>query len=81
MDDFVRLPVDYCQYQVLAGNDATGLDIYTVGDDLVHVGGPAVLTAFAGIHTGPIGMRVTIAVAPPGPAPPDDWDAVSETTL
>ena len=81
MAGFGRLHVDDCQYQVRTGNGATGLDIYTIGDDLVHVGGPAVLTAFAGIHTGPIGMRVTIAVAPPGPAPPDDWDAVSETTL
>ena len=81
MDDYVRLPVDYCQYQVRTGYDSTGLDIYTVGDGLVHAGGPAVLTAFSGIHTGPIDMRVTVAAAPPEPAPPDDWDAVSETTL
>ncbi|WP_433301025.1 hypothetical protein ACQP2F_04905 [Actinoplanes sp. CA-030573] len=81
MDGFVRLFVDYCQYLVVTAPGRDALEIYTVGDDLVHVGGPARLTAFAGNHTGHIEIRVVTAGAPPATPDDDEWDAVSEATL
>ncbi|MFC7531888.1 hypothetical protein [Actinoplanes sp. GCM10030250] len=80
--EFVRMFVSYCQYEVLTatGSDRR-LDIYTVGDELLHVGGRSVCTAFTGLHTGHIELRVVVSdEAPPGPDR-EDWDAVSETTI
>ncbi|MEH0827551.1 MULTISPECIES: hypothetical protein [unclassified Micromonospora] len=41
------------------------VDIYTLGDDLLHVGGPSQFTGFCGIHTGWIEARVRVLCRPP----------------
>lgn len=78
--DWARLFVSYCQYVVSAVPGAPGMDIHTLGDDLMHVGGPSHFTGFCGIHTGWIEARIRVL---PGPAVRVDvgWDAVSEVTL
>ncbi|GGQ84973.1 hypothetical protein [Couchioplanes azureus] len=75
-----RLFVDYCQYNVYTVPGASRLDIYWLGDDLLHVGGPNLLTGFCGEHTGWTQARVQVLPAPP-PQVDADWDAVSEATL
>jgi hypothetical protein len=81
MMGFVPQFVSYSQYEIgSAGDDGDLLDIYTAGDDLLHVGGPGGCTGFTGLHTGEVEFRVVSH----GTAPPletDAWDAVSETTL
>ncbi|MEU4561920.1 hypothetical protein AB0F72_26345 [Actinoplanes sp. NPDC023936] len=81
MSMFVRQFVSYCQYQVYTGDGGDGLEIYTVGDDLLHVGGPAECTGFTGLHTGEIDMRIVPSASEPPVLSIDDWDAASETTL
>jgi hypothetical protein len=80
VDDWARLFVSYCQYEVSTDRGEPGLEIYTIGDDLLHVGGPSRLTGFCGIHTGWIEARVRVL-----PGPPADygagWEAISEATL
>ena len=78
--DWAHLFVSYCQYEVAAGPGDRGLEIYTLGDDLLHVGGPGLLTGFCGTHTGWIEAR---ARARPGPPAEVDsgWDAISEANL
>ena len=81
MNTFVRQFVDYCQYQVRSAPYwRTGMHIYVVGDDLLHVSSPTECTGFAATHTGWIEMRVVTADEPPAEIS-DEWDAVSETTL
>jgi hypothetical protein len=77
---WVRLPVSYCQYQVSAVPGTSGLEIYTVGDDLLHVGGPSRFTGFCGTHTGWIEARVRV-LSDPRAEPGGGWDAISEATL
>ncbi|MFI7644538.1 hypothetical protein ACIBTZ_00465 [Micromonospora sp. NPDC049460] len=78
--DWARLFVSYRQYEVSAVPGASGVEIYTLGDDLLHVGGPNRFTGFCGIHTGWIEARVRVL---PGPPTETDigWDAISEATL
>ncbi|MBM0258109.1 hypothetical protein [Micromonospora sp. 4G55] len=59
---------------------ASRMDIYTLGDDLLHVGGPHQVTGFCGIHTGWIRARVRVLPGPPAEADVG-WDAISEATL
>ncbi|RAK34625.1 hypothetical protein B0I29_111227 [Actinoplanes lutulentus] len=73
--------VSYCQYQIFSGEGGDGLEIYTVGDELLHVGGPDECTAFTGLHTGTIEMRIEAFPSEPPLLSGDDWDATSETTL
>ncbi|MEU4694072.1 hypothetical protein [Actinoplanes sp. NPDC023714] len=73
--------VSYCQYGVYTGDGGDGLPIYTVGDELLHVGGPAECTGFTGVHTGEIDIRIVVSEAEPPLMSDDDWDAASETTL
>ncbi|BBH70427.1 hypothetical protein ACTI_71120 [Actinoplanes sp. OR16] len=73
--------VSYCQYQVYTGEGGDGLDIYTVGDELLHVGGPSECTGFTGVHTGEIDIRIVVSAAEPPLRGIDEWDAASETTL
>ncbi|MEV6303239.1 hypothetical protein AB0M02_27770 [Actinoplanes sp. NPDC051861] len=74
--------VSYCQYEVFTTRFiGSRLDIYTVGDDLVHPGGPSVCTAFTGVHTGDIEIDVVVHDGPPPDPDRDEWDAASETTL
>ncbi|HWS39106.1 MAG TPA: hypothetical protein VN408_40985 [Actinoplanes sp.] len=81
MDGFVRQHVDYCQYQVRSAPYwRTGMHIYLVGDELLHVSSPTECTGFAATHTGGIEMRVVVLDAPPTEVD-WDWDAISETTL
>ncbi|GAA0581846.1 hypothetical protein GCM10010172_78600 [Paractinoplanes ferrugineus] len=82
----MRQFVDYCQYQVRSAPYwRTGMPIYLVGDELLHVSSPTECTGFAATHTGWIEMRVVVRDAPPAEGDPvgdaDDWDAISETTL
>ncbi|MEV4277500.1 hypothetical protein [Actinoplanes xinjiangensis] len=79
MAGFVSQFVSYSQYQICSAEAEDLLDIYTVGDELLHGGGPDGCTGFTGIHTGDVEMRVVVHTAEP---PPDgDWDTASETTL
>jgi hypothetical protein len=78
--DWARLFVSYCQYEVSAVPGASGLDIYTLGDDLLHVSGPSRFTGFCGIHTGWIEARIRVLPGPPA-EPNAGWEAISETTL
>jgi hypothetical protein len=55
------------------------LEIYTIGDDLLHVGGPSRFTGFCGIHTGWTEARVRVLPGPPAGADVG-WDAISEAT-
>jgi hypothetical protein len=77
---WARLFVSYCQYQVSAVPGVSGLDIYTIGDGLMHVGGPSGFTGFCGIHTGWIEACVRVLPGPPARADVG-WDAISEVTL
>ncbi|MBQ1075177.1 hypothetical protein KBX06_18690 [Micromonospora sp. C31] len=80
MTDWARLFVSHCQYVVSTVPGPPGVGIYTLGDDLLHVGGPSQFTGFCGIHTGWIEARVRVL---PEPFAKVDagWDAISETTL
>ncbi|MET0491985.1 MAG: hypothetical protein ABW000_02515 [Actinoplanes sp.] len=78
--DWARLFVSYSQYEVITVPGAAGLEIYTLGDDLVHVNGPNRLTGFCGTHTGWIEARARIRPGPPARLPAG-WDAISEATL
>ena len=80
MTDWPRLFVSYRQYEVSAVPGASGVEIYTLGDNLLHVGGSSQFTGFCGIHTGWIEARVRVLA---GPAAEADvgWDAISEATL
>ena len=81
MNNFVRQFVDYCQYQVRSAPYwRTGMEIYVVGDDLLHVSSPTECTGVAATHTGWIEMRVVTRDDPPREIA-DEWYAVSETTL
>ncbi|WP_405107289.1 hypothetical protein OG559_23910 [Micromonospora sp. NBC_01405] len=80
MTDFARLFVSHCQYEVSAVPGASGTEIYTLGDNLLHVGGPYQFTGFCGIHTGWIEARVRVLPRPPTEVDVD-WDAISEATL
>ncbi|WP_422741162.1 hypothetical protein ACN27B_19220 [Micromonospora sp. WMMD754] len=80
MTAWARLHVDYCQYQVITVPGAPGTPIYTVGDDLLHVGGPHQVTGFCGVHTAPIEARLRVRSGPPTLVD-SGWDAVSEATL
>ncbi|MEV4642954.1 hypothetical protein AB0J80_37010 [Actinoplanes sp. NPDC049548] len=77
---WARLFVSYCQYGVSAVPGASGVSIYTLGDDLLHLGGPSHFTGFCGIHTGWIQVRVRVLPEPPAEADAG-WDAISEATL
>ncbi|GAA1654325.1 hypothetical protein [Actinoplanes couchii] len=81
MPEFVRLSVSHCQYRIFAGDGADEMGIYTIGDDLLHVGGPHRCTGFTGLHTGSIQMRVIGHSSEPSMLPRGDWDAAAETTL
>ncbi|WP_144122783.1 hypothetical protein [Catellatospora sichuanensis] len=80
VSDWARLSVSYNQYEVSTVPGASGLDIYLLGDSLLHVGGPNNCIGFCGVHTGWIEARVLVL---PGPAGEVDagWDAISEVTL
>ncbi|MEV4481515.1 hypothetical protein [Micromonospora coxensis] len=80
MTEWARLFVSYCQYDVFTVPGASGVGIYVLGDDLVHVGGPNQFTGFCGIHTGWIEARVWVLSAPPAEVDAG-WDAISEATL
>ncbi|MEU1689012.1 hypothetical protein [Micromonospora sp. NPDC005707] len=77
---WARLAVSHCQYQVFTAPGEFGLRIYTLGDDLLHVGGPNEFTGFCGIHTGWIEARVRVVPGPPA-AVDVGWEAISEATL
>lgn len=78
--DWARLFVSYNQYEVSTVPGAAGLDIYTLGDALLHVGGPNRFTGFCGVHTGWIDARVRVLPRPPAQVDAG-WDAISEATL
>lgn len=80
MTGWARLSVSHCQYEVFTVPGASGVGIYILGDDLLHVGGPNQFTGFCGIHTGWIEARVHVLPGPPAEADAD-WDAISEATL
>lgn len=77
---WARLFVSYCQYEVFAVPGVAGMEIYTVGDNLLHISGPGQCVGFCGIHTGWIEARVRVLAGPPASID-DDWDAISEATL
>ncbi|WP_433824832.1 hypothetical protein ACQP2E_22085 [Actinoplanes sp. CA-015351] len=81
MSGFEPRFVSYCQYQIFTGEGGDGLEIYTAGDELLHVGGPDECTAFTGLHTGTVQMRIEAFPSEPPLLSGDDWDAASETTL
>ncbi|WP_433495871.1 hypothetical protein ACQP26_13310 [Micromonospora sp. CA-248089] len=78
--DWTRVIVGYCQYDVSTVPWENGMPIYTVGDRLLHPGGPSQFTGFCGIHTGWIEMRARVLPGPPADVE-DGWDSVSEVTL
>ncbi|WP_345071624.1 hypothetical protein [Phytohabitans flavus] len=78
--DWARLSVSHCQYEVTAVPGASGVGIYALGDDLLHVNGPNEFTGFCGIHTGWIEARVRVLPGPPADVDAG-WDAISEATL
>ncbi|MEH1056882.1 hypothetical protein V6U89_16960 [Micromonospora sp. CPCC 206171] len=80
MTDWARLFVSHCQYDVSTVPGASGVGIYILGDDLLHVGGPNQFTGFCGIHTGWIEARVRVLSDPPAEVDVG-WDAISEATL
>ncbi|MEU7998940.1 hypothetical protein AB0B83_26965 [Micromonospora sp. NPDC049060] len=80
MTDWARLPVSHCQYEVFTAPGVSGMGIYILGDDLLHVRGPSQFTGFCGIHTGWIEARVRVLSGPAAEAD-DGWDAISEVTL
>lgn len=59
---------------------APGLQIYTIGDGLLHAGGPGRFVGFCGVHTGWIEARVRVLPGPPARADVG-WEAISEATL
>ena len=78
-----RVFVSHHQFLVTAGFDEgrdSRLDLYTVGDGLVHLTGRSELTAMTGPHTGWVEVGLEVLAHPPGPDP-DEWEAVSEATL
>ncbi|MFC4070026.1 hypothetical protein [Actinoplanes subglobosus] len=79
MTGFVSQFVSYSQYRIRTSEGDDLLDIYTVGDELLHVGGPDGCTGFTGVHTGEVDTRVVVHASEP--PPDDDWDTASETTL
>jgi hypothetical protein len=82
MTGFVSQFVSYSQYEIgSAGDSGDLLDIYTAGDDLLHVGGPGGCTGFTGLHTGEVEFRVISHGSEPPPADLDEWDTATETTL
>jgi hypothetical protein len=81
MAGFVSQFVSYSQYEIgSAGDSGDLLDIYTTGDDLLHVGGPGGCTGFTGVHTGEVEFRVVGHGTEP-PLATETWDTASETTL
>jgi hypothetical protein len=79
MGDFEQIYVSHHQF-VVSSDPGDYLELYTVGDGLVHVTGAGALTVMTGPHSAPV--RVRVAVLTEAPAPPDEgWDAVSEATL
>jgi hypothetical protein len=78
--DWARLFVSYSQYEVSAVPGVSNLEIYTVGDTLLHVGGPHRFTGFCGVHTGWIEARCRVLDGPSAVVDAD-WDAISEATL
>ncbi|MGK5440408.1 hypothetical protein ACSNN7_01040 [Micromonospora sp. URMC 105] len=78
--EWTRLFVSHCQYNVSTVPGSSHLNIYTLGDGLLHVGGPHQFTGFCGIHTGPIEARVRVLPGPPAGVDVG-WDAISEATL
>ncbi|MDI6102684.1 hypothetical protein QLQ12_29100 [Actinoplanes sp. NEAU-A12] len=81
MTGFVRQFVSYSQYQICSAAEGEWLEIYTVGDDLLHVGGPAGCTGFTGVHTGDIEIQIRAYGSEPPLDDDDAWDAAAETTL
>jgi hypothetical protein len=77
---WARLFVSYNQYEVSTVPGSSGMGIYTLGDALLHVGGPNTFTGFCGVHTGWIELRVRVRPEPPVLVD-DGWDAISEATL
>ncbi|MEU8367886.1 hypothetical protein [Micromonospora tulbaghiae] len=77
---WTRVSVSYCQYDVSAVPGETGMPVYTLGDGLLHVGGPYQFTGFCGVHTGGIEVRARVLPGPPTEVE-DGWDAISEATL
>ncbi|MDG4809371.1 hypothetical protein O7634_21710 [Micromonospora sp. WMMD1120] len=77
---WTSLSVSYCQYEVTAVPGASGMGIYMLGDDLVHVVAPYQFTGFCGIHTGWIDVRVRVLPGPPAEVD-SGWDAISEASL
>lgn len=80
MTDWARLFVSYNQYAVSTVPGASGMGIYILGDELLHVGGPNTVTGFCGVHTGWIEARVCVLPGPPAQVDAG-WDAISEVTL
>lgn len=77
---FTPVFVSYHQLQVMAGPPDGGLDLYTIGDDLLQVTGSSVLTVLTGPHTGEV--EVAAAVLATAPAEElDGWDAMAEATM
>ncbi|MFG3704726.1 hypothetical protein ACGF7U_08340 [Micromonospora sp. NPDC047670] len=77
---WARLFVSHRQYEVFTVPGASGVGIYVLGDDLLHIDGPNQLTGFCGIHTGWIEARVRVLPGPPAEVD-TGWDAISEATL
>ncbi|MEU8419628.1 hypothetical protein AB0C15_01965 [Micromonospora sp. NPDC048835] len=77
---WTELSVSYCQYDVSAVPGASGMGIYVLGDDLIHVGGPFQFTGFCGTHTGSVEARVRVLPGPPLEVD-SGWDAISEAPL
>jgi hypothetical protein len=71
--------VSHCQLQVFTSGVWDYLEIYTVGDELLHLNGEDVLTVFTGVHTAEVDVVVSVDAA----APPDEpgWIVASEATL
>jgi hypothetical protein len=81
MTEFVSQFVSYSQYEIgSAGDSGDLMDIYTVGDDLLHAGGPGGCTGFTGLHTGEVQFRV-IGHGTEPPLETGPWDCASEITL
>ncbi|MEU7760898.1 MULTISPECIES: hypothetical protein [Micromonospora] len=80
VSDWTRIAVSYCQYDVSTVPGETGMPIYTVGDSLLHLGGPYQFTGFCGTHTGRIEARVRVLPGPPAEVE-GGWDAISEATI
>lgn len=77
---WTRLSVSYNQYEVSTVPGTSGMGIYILGDELLHVGGPNTFIGFCGVHTGSIEARARILTEPPEQVDAG-WDAISEATL